>query len=328
MKKFLLYIVTLAFTTWNIKAQEDIAPVNTGAVNFLNITPDARSAGMGGAGVALSENNNAIFYNASTSVISSQKGGISYTFAPLMREYESGHSLNSLGGFYKLDRKNVILGGFRYYHYPKLEIINNGENISESIRPKEWVVDLGYAREIIPNLAASVTIKLIHSDMGNLGGAKSANAVAFDLGAIYQRSFRFLNGASWAAGFQVSNLGSKIKYLNTKESLPAFAKVGGSVDLSFTSIHRLVVAADLGYSLLPSDLNAFGFYSGAEYIWMDHFKVRGGYHYGDKKKGDSSYATAGAGIRCFGAQVDFSWLFANKENTLRNSYWISLGYSF
>ena len=50
-------------------------------------------------------------------------------------------SLHTLGGFYKIDEKNVILAGFRYYNYPKLGVLETG---GESIRPKElaarWVM--------------------------------------------------------------------------------------------------------------------------------------------------------------------------------------------
>lgn len=328
MKRIVVCIFILALTTWNVKGQDDFAPINTGTANFLAITPDARSAGMGGAGVALPGNNNAIFYNGATTLINNQTGGVAYTFTPYMRDYETGHSLNSIGSFYKINSRNVILAGFRYYNYPKIEVIEDGEKSNMNFRPKEWVIDLGYAREIIPNLAASATFKLIHSDMGTIGGAKSANAIAFDLGAIYQRSFNFLNGASWTAGLQVSNLGSKIKYLNSKESLPALAKAGGSIDISFNRLHRLVAAADLGYRLAPSDVQSMQLSTGVEYILIEHFKLRGGYHYGNKDKGDTSYATAGLGASYCGAQLDFSWLFAEKDSPLGNTFWGSLGYSF
>ena len=316
-------------SAWSVMAQEELSPINTGAANFLTLTTDARSAGMGGASAALSGNNNSIFQNAATSVITPQTGGLSYSFAPLMRNFESGHSLNSIGSFYKLDQRNVILAGFRYYHYPKIEGMTiDDENTINSFRPKEWSIDLGYAREIIPNLGVSITTKFIHSDMGTFGGANSANAIAFDLGAVYQRDFQFMEKASWTAGLQVSNLGSKIKYLNTKESLPALIKAGGSADVSFTEIHRLIVTADLSYRMSPADVRSLGVSTGAEYIFMEYFKARGGYHYGNKDKGDTSYATAGLGISYSGAQLDFAWLFAEKENTMRNSFWLSFGYSF
>lgn len=56
--------------------------------------------------------------------------------------------------------------------------------------------------------------------------------------------------------------------------------------------------------------------------------LRGGYHYGDKNKGDASYATAGAGVEYAGVHLDFAWMFAGHECLARNTFWISLGYSF
>lgn len=119
--------------------------------------------------------------------------------------------------------------------------------------------------------------------------------------------------ASWTAGVQFSNLGSKVKYLNTKESLPAFVKAGGSVDLSFNQNHRLIVAADLGYRMIPSDVRSLGVSAGAEYTLVEHFKFRGGYHYGDKKKGDASYATAGLGVHYLGGKSRLFMVVCREE---------------
>lgn len=49
---------------------------------------------------------------------------------------------------------------------------------------------------------------------------------------------------------------------------------------------------------------------------------------GDKNKGDASYATAGAGVEYAGVHLDFAWMFAGHECLARNTFWISLGYSF
>lgn len=163
------------------------------------------------------------------------RGGASYTYAPWMRDYQSGYSLHTLGGFYKIDEKNVILAGFRYYNYPKLGVLETG---GESIRPKELAAEVGYARELIKNLSVSATFRYIYSDMGKVGNDRGASTVAFDLGAFYTKAIARMEGASWSAGLQVSNLGPKIKYPKSSESLPMMAKVGGSVDLPF---HRCTV---------------------------------------------------------------------------------------
>ena len=327
-KNIIILFISL-FTTWHVNAQDEIAPQNTGAANFLLLTTDARSAGMGGVGTAVPNNNQAIFSNGATTGLQPETYGISYGFAPLMRDVTSGHSLHSLAGFYKLRSKHIILGGFRYYHYPEVGIISTDASTSTNIRPKEWSIDIGYAYKILPQLTASATIKWIHSDIGAFGEKQKADAVAFDIGVVYGQSFSFCNGGNWAIGAQFSNLGNDLQYhASSQESLPALFKAGASVDLSFSPAHSLLIASDIRYRMNPADVRTTSIGIGVEYTLLEHFKARSGYHYGDEEKGDDSYATAGLGVECWRMQIDFAWLFAEKENAQRNSWWISLGYAF
>lgn len=64
----------------------------------------------------------------------------------------------------------------------------------------------------------------------------------------------------------------------------------------------------------------------AQYDWNDCLFVRCGYHYGDETKAIPSYASAGIGVKLSGVSLDAVWLFAS--GTLRNSFALSLGYSF
>lgn len=325
MRRILFSILFMGFTLWSAQAQE---PINTGVANFLNITSDARGAGMGSAGVALTGNDEAIFYNGATSLLDENRtGGITYNYTPWMRDFDGGYAFHTAGGFYKLNERSAILAGYRYFNNPKTNITVNGQQ-GGAIRPKEMAFAVGYAYELFTDFALSGTFKYIRSDMGKVEGAKSANAIAFDLGALYKTAIKEMDGATWSVGVQVSNIGTKLKYLNKKESLPTMAKLGGAVDLPFSSLHRLIVTADVGYRIAPSDVESVNVSAGAEYILRENFMFRGGYHYGDKNKGDSSYGTAGLGTMLKGAHIDFSWLFAASDNPLRNTFWASFGYSF
>jgi hypothetical protein len=329
MKKNIIVLSLILTVTIPFHAQESSDIIDTGAANFLTIATDARSAGMGGAGVALAGSDNAIFGNASTALLDKErKAGVSYTFVPWMRDYTSGYSLHNLGGYYKINRRNAVLAGFRFFNYPSFKAIQSEETTGKKIHPKEFAVDLGYAYEVFNNFAISATVKFIRSDMGNLAGAKAANAVAADLGISYQGNINLFEGTSWTAGAQVSNMGPKIKYLHTKMSLPAQAKLGGSITMPFSNIHKLMVTADGGYRMMPSDMKAFGASAGAEYTLANTVMIRGGYHYGDEDKGDFSFASAGAGVAYMGAHLDFSWLIAGSDSKARNTFWVSLGYSF
>ena len=164
MKRIGLYLFIIGITFIKAYGQEDSGPVNTGAANYLTIPVDARSAAMVGAGMSISWGNNTVFHNgAATLSEAMHKGGVTYTYSPWMRDYESGYSLHSLGGFYKINKRNAILLGFRYFGYPEMDGI--GEDAS-GIHPKEIAVVAGYAYEVIKNLSVSATFKYLYSDMG------------------------------------------------------------------------------------------------------------------------------------------------------------------
>lgn len=326
MKRILLYLVMTAATLAGAYGQEEINPVNTGVANYLTIPADARSAAMGGTGVALGGGDNAIFHNGATALADvDRRGGVTYTYSPWMRDYQSGFSLHGLGGFYKINKRNAVLLGFRYFGYPE---VKGMDEEFPTVHPKEMAIEAGYAYEVIRNLSVSATFKYLYSDMGKVGNSDGAGSVAFDLGVLYKQELKNREGGSWSVGAQVSNVGPKIKYLTSKEVLPATVKAGGAVDLPFSPAHRLVLTADLGYRLAPRDVRALNASAGAEYILMEHFMLRGGYHYGDKDKADHCYATAGAGVRYKGVHLDFAWLFADKDYPPANTFWLSLGYSF
>lgn len=68
MKRIGLYLFIIGITFIKAYGQEDSGPVNTGAANYLTIPVDARSAAMGGAGVAISRGNNAVFHNGAATL--------------------------------------------------------------------------------------------------------------------------------------------------------------------------------------------------------------------------------------------------------------------
>ena len=89
MKRIGLYLFIIGITFIKAYGQEDSGPVNTGAANYLTIPVDARSAAMGGAGVAISRGNNAVFHNGASKLKEAkQKGGVTNTYSTRMRHYE------------------------------------------------------------------------------------------------------------------------------------------------------------------------------------------------------------------------------------------------
>ena len=81
-----LFIIGITFA--KAYGQEDYGPVNTGAANYLTIPADARSAAMGGVGVAAPGGDHAVFHNGAAALSDvTRRGGVAYTYSPWMRDY-------------------------------------------------------------------------------------------------------------------------------------------------------------------------------------------------------------------------------------------------
>lgn len=301
-----------------------VEPLQTGAAQFLTLPTDARSAAMGGTGVALSGNAQAVFHNAATVFGADREAGISYTYAPWMRDFTSGYQWHTVGGYSRLGSRNAVVGGFRYLGCPSLT-----DNQQQKVKARDWSVEAGYAYRLAEGFSVSATARYIYSALGELNGNNGASTAAFDLGVFYHRAFPGeVYAGQWSVGVQAANFGPKLSYKSGKESLPAMVKAGGAVECPFRLIHRISLTADVACRMQPSDVRAVSVSAGAEYSCLDVLFLRGGYHFGDEKKADNSYATVGAGLSVYGVQLDFSWLLAGKDCAFRNTWWLSAGYSF
>lgn len=327
MKKIYFTFIFLCILGLLVNAQEK-SNNDSEAAPFLGITPDARSAAMGDVGTALSPGAFSVYHNAAATLFSAEKGAVAYSYTPWMRDLVSGNTLNSFGGFYKIGDKQSIVAGFRSFTHSDMNVSDENGNIIEKFTPKEWSLDLGYSRLLMKDLSMALTFHYIHSDMGSYNGTDAGSAVAFDLGIYYRHKTALLDSATWSVGLQVANIGSKVKYLDTKYDLPGKIKLGGAIHLPFNENHILNCALDLDYQIIPSGSTNFQAGIGAEYMCMKYAAVRAGYHLGDKDKGYDSYGTLGCGVRFYHIQGDFSYLLAKSDSPLKNTFRFTVGVDF
>src|ERR1700712_2944697 len=85
------------------------------AVPFLTISPDSRSGAMGDAGVALSPDVNANFWNPSKLAFLEQDG-VSVSYSPWLRNLVPDISLSYLSYAHKLDDRNSLGISMRYFN--------------------------------------------------------------------------------------------------------------------------------------------------------------------------------------------------------------------
>ena len=287
--------------------------------SFMELTPDAQSAGMAGTGLAVTDNGStAIFHNASTIAFSQDVMGATYSYADINK----GFAQHSASLFYRIGREgnHGFTVGYRHFKEPNF-YVGDGEDIAD-FRPRIWSLEAGYFRTVCQNMALSLTLKYLQAKaVPNMG---SKGAVCVDFGASYHRNMSILDEmASWTIGFQAANIGGKLD----GQKLPARLGLGGAVDLPFSLSNELQIALDLNY-LLPTEYRHLQAALGAEYSFLKYGVVRGGYHFGDKDKGVGNYGTLGCGIHFWPVRADFSYALAGSDSFMHRTWQLSVGVVF
>ena len=240
------------------KAQ-GVDPINvvTTAVPFLRISPDARAAGMGDLGIAISPDANASFWNLAKVPYNTTKGGISLSYTPWLKDILSDVYLASVAGFYKFDDQQAISGSLRYFSLGNIQFTDNLGNDLNTFRPREFGVDVGYSRKLSEKSGIGVGLKYIYSNLAQGPAAgnnyKAASAVAGDL-AYYYNGHNDL-GQGWAFGAVLSNLGSKISYTDNadqKDYIPANLGLGTTYSRVFNAANSLTFGVDVNKLLVPT----------------------------------------------------------------------------
>ena len=191
-------------------------------------------------------------------------------------------------------------------------ISGNGTDIRDSeFTPGELNVAAGASYAVIDCLSVGLTLRYVSS---KLAADASAGVFGTDLSVHFKK-----NGIS--AGLSVNNIGTKVKYSDVSWPQPMSAKIGAGYDLSLgTSALAFLAEADVMF--------AGGVMAGlgCEYSFKEMIYARAGYHYGNSVNVIPSFASAGLGLKLFGAQLNVAYLFGSA--VLANSMNISVGYTF
>lgn len=237
--------------------------INT-AVPFLRISPDARSGAMGDAGIAISPDANAVYWNLAKIPFATKDMGVSVTYTPWLRTMASDVFLGYLSAYKKLDDRQALGLSVRYFDMGSVQLTNfEAEDIGKS-HPREYSIDGGYARQLSAHWSAAVALRFIHSDLasgtkrGDAGSYKAGNAVAGDLSAYYTSGAAHDTsrvGGSWSFGVTLTNLGTKIGYTaddNDKYNIPSNLGVGGAYTYRLDEKNTLTLALDINKLMVPT----------------------------------------------------------------------------
>jgi hypothetical protein len=318
----------------------------TTAVPFVGITPDARHAALGDAGVATSADANAAFWNAGKLVFIDKQYGGSFSYTPWLGKIVNDMWISSLTGFYKLSQEQAIAVSLKYFDLGDINFRDENNISLGDFNPKEAAFDATYSRKLSENLAVGLSGRYIFSNLtGAFSGqdAQAGNSVAADIGVFYTKELRSAKYSSLSLGAQVSNIGAKLSYTDNrnKDFLPTTLRLGGAYTTnvdesnSFTFIldfsKLMVPTVDEGQSLLSGMFNSFSdapgggkeefeeinMSAGVEYWYsigdVKTFAGRLGYFLEDKDKGNRKYLTAGLGFRKNNFGIDVAYIVPTNQ---------------
>ena len=334
------------------KIEEGARVISTG-VPVLLISPDSRAGAMGDVGAATTPDANSIHWNAAKLAFLEKSSGISFTYTPWLRNLVGDIGLSYLSGFYKINERSAFGGSLTYFSLGGIDFYDaNGES-KGNFEPNEFAIDLAYSMKLSEKLSASVTGRYIRSDLtqGQNAGTSTtyaANAFGADLGLYFQDEIKNSEyNSSYAIGFQISNLGSKISYSDAveKEFQPANLRLGGRYTMDFNEFNTLSFMLDFNKLLVPTpaiydtldqivsgmdnnvgvvqgaiqsfydapngfkeEMQEINISFGAEWTYNKFLVLRGGYFNESDKKGGRKYITFGGGFKYNVMQLDISYL--------------------
>lgn len=267
MKKIIILIL-IVLCTIKVSAQDEDRRVITTAVPFALIAGDARSAGMGDIGVATSADAFSQQWNPAKYAFAISKQGVGVTYTPYLSQLVNDIFLGNLTYYNRLNERSAIAGSLRYFSLGDVEFRETADQEPLIKSPNELIFDLSYSLRLSDRIAMAVTGRYLRSDLkiDNESDATAASSFAVDISGYYQSeeiAYSDFDGR-WRGGFNISNIGPKIKYdeVGQENNLPTNLGLGVGFDFILDEYNKVGVNIELNKLLVPTpqnpDLNGDG----------------------------------------------------------------------
>ncbi len=266
-KKYSLIFLTASLalfadinTAWSQFLGQTGRPVTT-AVPFLNITPDARSGAMGEAGVAISPDANATYWNPAKLAFVTNKIGASASYNPWLRNLVSDMSLSYLTGHYKINKRQTVGLALTYFNLGDIQFTDDQGGIIKNFTPREFALNPTFAQQLGEHFSVAVGLRYIYSNLsGNFSFSsgeqtKPGNTVSGDLAVYYAKDMNWGGkDINLALGANLSNLGPKISYINSnsREFIPTNLRFGTAITYNIDPYNKFTFALDFNKLMAPT----------------------------------------------------------------------------
>jgi len=254
---FLMFLGVFIFHS-KTHAQERV--ISTG-VPFLLITPDARAAGIGEQGVATSVDAFSQQWNPAKYVFSEQNSAFAISYTPYLSKLVSDIFLANLTYYNKNSERSAWATSLKYFSLGEI-VLNDlvaGSIIQQGVeRPNELTLDFSYSLLLNSKYSMAVAARFIRSDLklSSDADASSANTLGVDIAGFYRSNlFDFReNKARLRAGFNISNIGPRLKYDEggQKNFIPTNLKLGTGLNVHLDANNKISFNVEFNKLLVPT----------------------------------------------------------------------------
>jgi len=264
------FIILLVFTSFiTLQAQnyydevagQEGSRVITTAVPFLIIAPDARSGGMGEAGVASDPDANSMHWNPAKYAFIDKKFGFAMSYSPWLRQLVNDINLSYLAGFYKIDDRQTVAATLLYFSLGDITFTDEFCEDLGTYNPNEFSLDATYSRKFSEVISGAVAARFIYSNLTQgqfVQGAETSagTSIAADVAVYYHKEIDLGSmGSELSWGINLSNIGNKISYSKTaikKDFIPTNLRLGAALKMNFDDYNSLSVLLDFNKLQVPT----------------------------------------------------------------------------
>jgi len=301
---FLTFLLLTFLFSHSLYAAFSKDDAGTSGAQFLKLGAGARATAMGNAFAGIADDSTALYWNpAGLNQVKQKSISVAHNIMFEDIYYDWASCTKPL--------KNGAVGiGIQYLSYGTIKGMDENEIETGNFRPNDLAVTLGYAR-MLGKVMAGASLKYISSKI-----KETATAFALDVGGMYKLMNKKLSVAAVA-----QNLGTKLKYIDDKETLPVNIKISGAYKI----FKNWTADLDINFPV-DNEMNAC---AGTEYAYKVNKEIsvfgRLGYTTETKDVGGLNGVTGGIGGEYKGYNLDYAFVpFGDLGNTHR----ISLGVRF
>jgi hypothetical protein len=294
-----------------------------GTGRSLDIQPGGRQNGMGAAGVALIDDDDA---TGSTWWNPAALGYVTHsaahlTYAQLVPGLASDVNYSYLSYINPIGSGTAFGIGIVFLSYGQSEGTDALGNPTGTFGSNEFSPALYGGTRILNDLSVGASLKYIRIQLAPNSQSGVGSTVGLDLAALYRIPAARLN-----FGVNVQNLGPSVTFINEDQASPLSRniKVGAAWQIVNDKQFSVTAAGDYNQSLVTSDFRTYN--EGIELSYQNQFAGRLGW-YADPL-GDISGLTFGFGVAWNSLVLDFGSIPQARNSQLDNVSKFTLGYHF